>query len=118
MIIKNRTTEIEFESNNGGSEFGRHIEEKLHRMGWYNTFFKYKWNKQNKVTRMITFSPTVQLKIYMKEDWKLNNRQFAKDVLSYQKNGKNKHDDAPDCLTGVAMNLDESCSSCIVEARW
>lgn len=29
--------------------------------------------------------------------------QFINNVLSFSKEGKNKHDDAPDCLAGLSM---------------
>ena len=31
-------------------------------------------------------------------------KEFAKDLKKYQKEGKNAHDDAEDCLTGVYEN--------------
>lgn len=38
-------------------------------------------------------------------DWKNKWSEFAKDIISYQKEGKNKHDDGPDALTGVAEKV-------------
>ena len=40
--------------------------------------------------------------IYFPKNWQDRWKEFAKAILSYQKEGKNKHDDGPDALTGVA----------------
>ena len=39
---------------------------------------------------------------YFPEGWHEKWPQFYKDITSYQREGKNKHDDAPDALTGLA----------------
>ena len=41
----------------------------------------------------------------MPVDWANKWQQFYKDISSYQREGKNKHDDAPDALTGIAEML-------------
>ena len=37
----------------------------------------------------------------MPRGWKQRFPEFAKQLLSYQKKGKNKHDDAPDVLAAI-----------------
>ena len=56
----------------------------------------------NKIARILSNSAWVNNNIYMPIDWKNKWGEFAKDIISYQKEGKNKHDDGPDALTGVA----------------
>ena len=41
----------------------------------------------------------------MPVDWKNKWPEFAKDIISYQKEGKNKNDDGPDTLTGIAEKM-------------
>ena len=37
-------------------------------------------------------------------NWQDRFPEFARDLLKFQKEGKNAHDDAPDALTGVYEN--------------
>ena len=43
--------------------------------------------------------------VYFPVNW--NNRwpEFYKAIMTYKAKGKNKHDDAPDGLTGIAENV-------------
>jgi predicted phage terminase large subunit-like protein len=60
-------------------------------------------NTQNKMTRIIMQSAfilnTMVFVQYEKPDCTL----FIENVLSFSKEGKNKNDDAPDTLSGLAM---------------
>ena len=42
------------------------------------------------------------------KDWARRFPDFARDLLKFQKEGKNAHDDCADCLTGVYENIDTS----------
>ena len=102
FVINNRLTEITFESNNGGGEFGRHIEEKVRKKGYYSCKFKYVWNRTNKFTRILTAQNDVLTRIIFPVEWQKKWQQFAVDIKKFQKIEKdNKHDDCADCLTGI-----------------
>lgn len=93
---------VDIESNNGGRAFARNIERITRDKGNYKTVVKWFHQSGNKIARILSNSAWVNANIYMPIDWKNKWSEFAKDIISYQKEGKNKHDDAPDALTGVA----------------
>ena len=43
--------------------------------------------------------------IYFPINWRDRFPQYYKDMVKYQRNGKNKHDDAQDCTTGIAEDI-------------
>ena len=92
----------DIESNNGGRAFARNIERITRDKGNYKTVVKWFHQSGNKIARILSNSAWVNENIYMPIDWKNKWSEFAKDIISYQKEGKNKHDDGPDALTGVA----------------
>jgi len=92
----------DIESNNGGRAFARNIERITRDKGNYKTVVKWFHQSGNKIARILSNSAWVNNNIYMPIDWKNKWGEFAKDIISYQKEGKNKHDDGPDALTGVA----------------
>ena len=95
----------DIESNNGGRAFARNIERITRDKGNYKTVIKWFHQSGNKIARILSNSAWVNNNIYMPIDWKNKWSEFAKDIISYQKEGKNKHDDGPDALTGVAEKM-------------
>ena len=95
----------DIESNNGGRAFARNIERITRDKGNYKTVVKWFHQSGNKIARILSNSAWVNNNIYMPIDWKNKWSEFAKDIISYQKEGKNKHDDGPDALTGVAEKV-------------
>ena len=95
----------DIESNNGGRAFARNIERITRDKGNYKTVVKWFHQSENKIARILSNSAWVNNNIYMPVDWKNKWSEFAKDIISYQKEGKNKHDDGPDALTGVAEKI-------------
>ena len=95
----------DIESNNGGRAFARNIERITRDRGNYKTVVKWFHQSGNKIARILSNSAWVNANIYMPVDWKNKWSEFAKDIISYQKEGKNKHDDGPDALTGVAEKI-------------
>ena len=92
----------DIESNNGGRAFARNVERITRDKGNYKTVIKWFHQSGNKIARILSNSAWVNANIYMPVDWKNKWSEFAKDIISYQKEGKNKHDDGPDTLTGIA----------------
>lgn len=121
-IIKNNLQYVTFEQNNGGETYGREVMNYLHKKGWYKTMFDYTFSKENKQTRIFEYAPQALEFIRMPINWKYMWKEFANQLLSYQKDqsGKNKakHDDAPDMITGITMKLSPINSSCVVSSRY
>ena len=95
----------DIESNNGGRAFARNVERITRDKGNYKTVIKWFYQSGNKIARILSNSAWVNANIYMPVDWKNKWPEFAKDIISYQKEGKNKHDDGPDALTGIAEKM-------------
>lgn len=90
------------ESNNGGRGFARNVERELRanrsnrcRIEWFH-------QSENKQARILTNSTWVQDHIYYPVNWRDRWPEYYAAMQSYQKEGKNAHDDAPDATTGVA----------------
>ena len=92
------------ESNNGGRGFARNVERECRELGNRHTTVKWFHQSKNKVARILSNSTSVMHHIYFPVNWIDRFPEFAKAVLSYQRDGKNAHDDAPDALTGVYEN--------------
>ena len=95
----------DIESNNGGRAFARNVERITRDKGNYKTVIKWFHQSGNKIARILSNSAWVNANIYMPVDWKNKWPEFAKDIISYQKEGKNKNDDGPDTLTGIAEKM-------------
>lgn len=103
MLVRNDVNYAKIESNNGGKGFARNVER--------NIWEKYKSKKitiewfhqsQNKIARILSNSSFVMEHIYFPQNWKDKWPRFYYDMTTYQRGGKNKHDDAPDGVTGLA----------------
>jgi len=103
MLYNNNINEAKIESNNGGRSFARNVERILKEKYKTNrTVIKWFNQSQNKQSRINTNSAWVMNNIYFPANWHDKWFTFYQDVTGYQKEGKNKNDDAPDVLTGVA----------------
>ena len=60
-------------------------------------------NQQNKMTRIIMQSATISNSFTFIDNNSFEYKQFVENVKNFSKDGKNKHDDAPDCLAGLSM---------------
>lgn len=103
MLLKNNVNVADIESNNGGRGFARAVERILKekytsnrtRISWFH-------QSKNKQARILSNATWVMDHIYFPKNWMDRWPEFAKAILNYQKEGKNKYDDGPDALTGVA----------------
>lgn len=103
MLIRNQVNEAIFEGNNGGVGFKRAVEricrdEKQHRSTVLRDFHQ----SGNKESRILSNASWIEQNVFFPEDWQIRWPDFYEAVNSYQKEGKNKHDDAPDTLTGIS----------------
>lgn len=109
MLVKNKVNLCRVESNNGGGGFARSVEDIIYRdYNARNITIKTFHQTQNKLSRIYTNATKVLNAVIMPHDWQIRYPDFYKSIMSYSKEGKNKHDDGPDMLTGVAEMLDNN----------
>ena len=101
MLTKDSVGYANIESNNGGRGFARNVQRELKELK--NTHTKINWFHQgeNKQARILSNSTAVMNNIYFPLNWEDRFPDFAKHIKHYIRDGKNEHDDAEDCLTGV-----------------
>lgn len=108
MLYENEVNRAKIESNNGGRGFARQVETIL-----WNSFKSrettVEWfhQSQNKRARILTNANWVMTNIYMPVNWQEKWPDLAAHLNSYQKEGKNAHDDGADALTGIAEMIRE-----------
>lgn len=97
MLQRNNTRIAYIESNNGGRGFARTIAKLCPstRIEWFH-------QSGNKESRILTNSATVISNVIMPNDWKLRWPEFCRHLITYKRIfTANRHDDAPDTLTGI-----------------
>ena len=104
MLNKDNVGCAIIESNNGGRSFARNVKSELKKLN--NTHCNVQWfhQSQNKEARIFSNSASVMANVYYPENWADKFPEFAEAMMRYQREGKNLHDDAPDCITGVYEN--------------
>lgn len=105
MLTKNNVGTALIESNNGGRGFARNVEREC-RERLKNNHINIQWfhQSENKTARIMSNSNSVMNNVLFPVNWTDLWPEFADHILRYQKEGKNEHDDAEDCLTGVYEN--------------
>jgi len=97
-LIKNKVVYSDIESNNGGRGFAR----KIHELTGGKVAINWFTQSENKESRIITNTATVMQKIVFPDDWHIRWPLLYNHVTRFKRNFKaNKHDDAPDVLTGI-----------------
>jgi len=91
--------EIRVESNSGGAAYSRDLKEILEKQR-YMVYIEESYQTSNKETRIISNSAAVQERILMPAGWEERFPVFSFDLMQFLRVGKNRHDDAPDALTG------------------
>lgn len=101
ILIRNDVNEAEFESNNGGRGFARNIERKLKEKQYYKVVVKTYTQTKNKESRILASASWVSNHVYFPPNWESKYKEAYKSLTSFQKKGKNKHDDIEDVLAGI-----------------
>jgi len=96
-LKKWNTTYCRVESNSMGAMFSRHLQRMV------TTKILQVPNTVNKNTRIIMRSVFIQDNFQFYKNGTPECEQFIQNVMSFSKEGKNKNDDAPDCLAGLAI---------------
>lgn len=102
-LYDNKVNLAIIESNNGGRGFARSVERILKEKYHSNkTKIKPIHQSANKEARILSNATWVMNHIYFPSNWKHKWPEYYTAMIKYQRQGKNKHDDAPDATTGVA----------------
>lgn len=105
FFIRNQINIADIESNNGGRGFARNVKALILKQDIKNIDINWFHQSGNKTARILSNSNTVMQQIYFPYNWKEKFPLFYKFMTSYQREGKNKFDDVPDCITGIAERL-------------
>ena len=107
MFIEHKVNVADIESNNGGKGFARNVETIMReRYGWNRTKIQWFHQSANKVARILSASTGVMNHIYFPVNWKDRWAEFYEHITTFQREGKNAHDDAEDALSGVWEKLE------------
>lgn len=108
MLLAGNVNVARIESNNGGRGFARSVERILKEvLGSNHTVVRWFTQSKNKQARIYSHSAWVMEHIYFPEDWRNRWPEYYDSMIKYQREGKNKHDDAQDATTGVAENCEK-----------
>jgi len=108
MMTKDKVGYSKIESNNGGRGYARNVNRELKGLKNYHTIVDWFHQSENKKARILSNSTGVMNNVFFPVDWEARWPEYATEMKKYQKEGKNKHDDAPDCTTGVYENSSPS----------
>lgn len=92
-----KATYCRVESNSMGAMFARQLQKQV------KTKILQVHNTSNKETRILMNSVFIQQRINFVRSGTPESELFITNVQSYSKEGKNKNDDAPDCLAGLSI---------------
>lgn len=99
----------DIESNNGGKGFARNVERILKDEYKTNhTVINWFHQSGNKLARIKSNATWIMQHMLFPKDWDKRFPGYWMAMNTFQANGKNDHDDAPDCSTGVAEKISES----------
>ncbi|MGV3081306.1 phage terminase large subunit [Streptococcus dysgalactiae] len=108
-LLENSVNISWIESNNGGRGFARNVENIVKsRYGSNKTVFKPFHQSQNKQSRILTNVTWVMEHVYFPDGWRNKWPELYQSLATYQREGKNAHDDAQDALTGVAEKMNDN----------
>lgn len=97
LLNKYSVSYCRVESNSMGAMFSRYLQKEV------KTMILQVQNTTKKETRILMQSAWIQQRIKFYHTGTNECEQFLQNVLSFSKEGKNKNDDAPDCLAGLSM---------------
>lgn len=101
MLTKDKVGYANIESNNGGRGFARNVQRELKELKNYHTKVNWFHQSENKIARILSNSTGVMNNVYFPINWEDKWAEFANHLKHYVRTGRNEHDDAEDCLTGV-----------------
>ncbi|APD22483.1 hypothetical protein IPP25_00033 [Streptococcus phage IPP25] len=105
-LVENEVNLCWIESNNGGRGFARNVERLMRENhGTNQTTVKWFHQSKNKQARILTNATWLMEHVYFPDGWRNRWPELYKSLMTYQREGKNSHDDAQDALTGIAEKI-------------
>ena len=106
MLYKGKVNIADIESNNGGRGFARSVERIMfEKYGSNHTSVRSFYQSKNKISRILSNATWVMNHVYFPSNWNERWPEYFSAMSRYQREGKNKHDDAPDATTGIAEKI-------------
>lgn len=106
MLYKGKVNIADIESNNGGRGFARSVERIMfEKYGSNHTSVRAFYQSKNKISRILSNATWVMNHVYFPSNWNERWPEYFSAMSRYQREGKNKHDDAPDATTGIAEKI-------------
>ena len=106
MLYKGKVNIADIESNNGGRGFARSVERIMfEKYGSNHTSVRSFYQSKNKISRILSNATWVMKHVYFPSNWNERWPEYFSAMSRYQREGKNKHDDAPDATTGIAEKI-------------
>ncbi|VKJ69651.1 phage protein [Streptococcus pneumoniae] len=110
-LVENEVNLCWIESNNGGRGFARNVERLMReKHGTNQTMVKWFHQSKNKQARILTNATWLMEHVYFPDGWRNRWPELYKSLMTYQREGKNSHDDAQDALTGIAEKITANSS--------
>ena len=105
-LTENEVNLCWIESNNGGRGFARNVERLMkEKYGTNYTVIKWFHQSKNKQARILTNATWLMEHVYFPDGWRNRWPELYQSLMTYQREGKNAHDDAQDALTGIAEKI-------------
>jgi predicted phage terminase large subunit-like protein len=106
QIVRYNVKRARFEANNGGRGHMRAVM-RITRddLAYFGCVFEDFNQTANKESRILSNSSWIENYVYFPSDWRLKWSDYYNAMNTYQREGKNKHDDAPDATTLIAELL-------------
>lgn len=102
LLVNNNVNRADIESNSGGRGFARNVEKIIwEKHKTRSVVIKWHHQSKNKIARILSNSNFIMEHVYFPLNWKDRWPEYHEAMTSYQKEGKNKNDDAPDATTGL-----------------
>lgn len=106
MLVENKVNRFDVESNSGGRGYARSVERILKTdYQWNKTIIEPFHQSKNKEARILSNATWVMKHVYYPVNWKDRWPEYYEAMTTYQRMGKNAHDDAPDATTGIAEKI-------------
>jgi predicted phage terminase large subunit-like protein len=105
MMTKDRVDVSDIESNNGGRGYARSVQRICDSLGNRHTGIHWFHQSKNKKARINSNATWVMEHIYFPTNWADRWSEFFKAMSTYQREGKNAHDDCADAVTGISEKV-------------
>ena len=103
QLVNNKVNSSRIERNNGGRSFARSVKDKI--QGKVSCSVDDFYQGTNKESRIYSNSHWIEQYVRFPHDWRTRFTEYYQAMTTYQKTGKNKHDEAPDATTGIAETM-------------